>query len=159
MTENYAQTLSCNDFIPTLSKGNMYFINLKLSPIIISRDMLSSSSLYSSHIINQISHLTFYTDLPCAARGADGMWHRGIIKAVTENTIRVFYVDLGYTLVLSYDAVRALPKKYMSCKTQVSLCQSEALSFPIVKFQYSLLCFIYSTGNQSFIEIRKTTAR
>ncbi|XP_046142311.1 tudor domain-containing protein 1 isoform X1 [Osmia bicornis bicornis] len=77
MTENYGQTLSCNDFIPTLSK-----------------------------------------DLPCAARGEDSMWHRGIIKEVTENTIRVFYVDLGYTSILSYDAVRALSKKYMSCKTQ-----------------------------------------
>ncbi|XP_076395863.1 tudor domain-containing protein qin isoform X2 [Megachile rotundata] len=77
MTENYGQTLSCNDFIPVLCK-----------------------------------------DLPCAARGVDGMWHRGIINEVTENTIRVFYVDLGYTLTLSYDSVRALPRRYMSCKTQ-----------------------------------------
>ncbi|XP_043590614.1 RING finger protein 17 isoform X1 [Bombus pyrosoma] len=57
-------------------------------------------------------------DLPCAARGVDGYWHRGLIREVTENTIKVFYVDLGYTLVLSYDAIRALPRKYMSCRTQ-----------------------------------------
>ncbi|CAK9832570.1 RING finger protein 17 [Anthophora retusa] len=59
-----------------------------------------------------------YKNLPCAARGVDGLWHRGIIHEVTENTITVFYVDLGYTLILDYDAVRILSQKYMSCKTQ-----------------------------------------
>lgn len=66
-----------------------------------------------------ITRVLLYTDLPCAARGVDGYWHRGLIREVTENTIKVFYVDLGYTLVLSYDAIRALPRKYMSCRTQV----------------------------------------
>ncbi|XP_043795081.1 RING finger protein 17 isoform X2 [Apis laboriosa] len=57
-------------------------------------------------------------DLPCAAPGVDGFWHRGLICEVTENTVQVFYVDLGYTLILSYDAIKPLPRKYMSCKTQ-----------------------------------------
>ncbi|XP_076620777.1 tudor domain-containing protein qin isoform X2 [Colletes latitarsis] len=57
-------------------------------------------------------------ELPCAARGSDGLWHRGLVCGVTENTVRVFYVDLGYTLTLSYDAIKPLPRKYMSCKTQ-----------------------------------------
>ncbi|XP_076766706.1 tudor domain-containing protein qin [Xylocopa sonorina] len=57
-------------------------------------------------------------DMPCAARGADGLWHRGLINEVTENTLQVFYVDLGYTLILDYNAVRVLHRKYMSCKTQ-----------------------------------------
>ncbi|CAL7940130.1 unnamed protein product [Xylocopa violacea] len=57
-------------------------------------------------------------DMPCAARGVDGLWHRGLINEVTENTIQVFYVDLGYTLILDYNAVRVLHRKYMSCKTQ-----------------------------------------
>lgn len=61
----------------------------------------------------------FCKDLPCAAPGVDGFWHRGLICEVTENTVQVFYVDLGYTLILSYDAIKPLPRKYMSCKTQV----------------------------------------
>ncbi|XP_076172595.1 tudor domain-containing protein qin isoform X2 [Ptiloglossa arizonensis] len=57
-------------------------------------------------------------DLPCAARGVDGFWYRGTICDVTENTVKVFYVDLGYTLILSYDAIRTLGKNYLSCRTQ-----------------------------------------
>ncbi|XP_043528464.1 uncharacterized protein LOC122538452 isoform X2 [Frieseomelitta varia] len=57
-------------------------------------------------------------DLPCAARGVNGYWHRGLIREVTENTVQVFYVDVGYTLILSYNEIRSLPKKYMTCRTQ-----------------------------------------
>ncbi|XP_017755706.1 PREDICTED: RING finger protein 17-like [Eufriesea mexicana] len=64
------------------------------------------------------SILVPYKDSPCAARGVDGLWHRGIICEVTENIVQVFYVDLGYTLILSYDAIRSLNTKYMSCRTQ-----------------------------------------
>ncbi|KOC60697.1 RING finger protein 17 [Habropoda laboriosa] len=59
-----------------------------------------------------------YKHLPCAARGVDGLWHRGIIDGVTENNIKVFYVDLGYTLMLNYDAARVLSPKYMSYRAQ-----------------------------------------
>ncbi|KAK1134476.1 hypothetical protein K0M31_007258 [Melipona bicolor] len=57
-------------------------------------------------------------DLPCAARGVNGYWHRGLIREVTENTVQVFYVDVGYTLILSYNEIRSLPRKYMTCRTQ-----------------------------------------
>ncbi|XP_053997155.1 uncharacterized protein LOC128886369 isoform X1 [Hylaeus anthracinus] len=70
-------------------------------------------------------------DLPCAAQATDGFWHRGQIREVTENTVKVFYVDLGYTSILSYDAIRTLPKKFMTCKTQairVSLTNIKPLS-------------------------------
>ncbi|XP_015431060.1 PREDICTED: RING finger protein 17-like [Dufourea novaeangliae] len=59
-----------------------------------------------------------HKDLPCAAPGVDKRWHRGIITDVTEISVQVFFVDLGYTLMFNYNAIRALPKKYMSCKTQ-----------------------------------------
>ncbi|XP_076379194.1 tudor domain-containing protein qin isoform X2 [Megalopta genalis] len=59
-----------------------------------------------------------YKDLPCAAQGIDGRWHRGIICEATENTVKVFFVDKGYSLILSYNGIRTLPQKYMSCRTQ-----------------------------------------
>ncbi|XP_076287451.1 tudor domain-containing protein qin isoform X2 [Lasioglossum baleicum] len=59
-----------------------------------------------------------YKDLPCAARDADGNWHRGTICDVTENTVKVFFVDLGYSLILSYDSIRTLSKNFLSIKTQ-----------------------------------------
>ncbi|XP_076221614.1 tudor domain-containing protein qin isoform X3 [Nomia melanderi] len=73
---------------------------------------------YEQNISLTESIPAIHKDLPCVARGADGLWHRGIINEVTENTVRVFYVDLGYTLTLNYDSVRALSKNFMSCKTQ-----------------------------------------
>ena len=57
-------------------------------------------------------------DLPCAAPGTDRRWHRGLVSEVTENTVKVFYVDLGYSLTLSCDSIRSLSRKYMGCRTQ-----------------------------------------
>ncbi|XP_078032557.1 tudor domain-containing protein qin isoform X2 [Augochlora pura] len=59
-----------------------------------------------------------FKGLPCAARGTDGHWHRGIINDITENTVMVFFVDLGYELILSYDDIRILHPKYLSVRTQ-----------------------------------------
>ncbi|XP_076656102.1 tudor domain-containing protein qin [Halictus rubicundus] len=61
---------------------------------------------------------TPYKDLPCAARNTDGNWHRGIICEVTENTVKVFFVDLGYSLILCYDSIRTLSKNFLTCRTQ-----------------------------------------
>lgn len=93
----------------------------------------------------------FCIDLPCAAPGVDGFWHRGLICEVTENTVQVFYVDLGYTLILSYDAIKPLPKKYMSCKTQVI---DDSYQFHIYTYIYIIDIYIYFYNSTKIIFLK-----
>lgn len=57
-------------------------------------------------------------DMPCAARGNDGYWYRGLVEEATENGASVFFVDLGYTLNLEYYDLKSLHPKYLSCAAQ-----------------------------------------
>lgn len=65
--------------------------------------------------------------------------------------MQVFYVDLGYTLILSYDAIKPLPRKYMSCKTQVI---DDSYQFHIYNSTKTIFFKIkyYLPGYKSFIE-------
>ncbi|KAG7211347.1 hypothetical protein KM043_010641 [Ampulex compressa] len=57
--------------------------------------------------------------IPCAAQGANGNWYRAMITDVpSEDKAEVFYVDMGYTAVLSHDQIRTLSEKYMAYTTQ-----------------------------------------
>ncbi|CAL1681712.1 unnamed protein product [Lasius platythorax] len=50
--------------------------------------------------------------LPCAVQMEDHTWQRGEIVEVLNENVRVFCVDMGCTLLLNYDALRAIPYEY-----------------------------------------------
>ncbi|XP_025267597.1 RING finger protein 17 isoform X2 [Camponotus floridanus] len=57
--------------------------------------------------------------LPCAVQLKDFTWQRGeIIEILSENQVRVFYVDCGCTLVLNCNQLRAIPHEYTVLNAQ-----------------------------------------
>lgn len=54
-----------------------------------------------------------HVEMPCCLKLEDGLWHRGTVTEATDESVHVFLVDSGRTVITNVDSLRALPVQFL----------------------------------------------